>query len=261
MSKNRMEARITFLERALREPTRRKRKRWGTPPPWYGYLAPATGLAALIVSILSANLSWSAYQLNRNNRDDSTTPKLTISEVGLTHPRGKAHDIPVLSYQIKNYGALVTNDIHTYLQYRYAVGPIDMGKPIPPVGTNRESMGLGPKLVPGDHLDRMFALFTHLIQTSTQPSELTFANSQDPPSYQKLRDGMAVLRVEISTQANDAAGHRIVLCDAFEYQWITDKFERDPPCLAADIIGSFRSPGAPKVGRVDPSTMTLIPEK
>jgi hypothetical protein len=60
---------------------------------------------------------------------------------------------------------------------------------------------------------------------------------------------------------NDALGNRIVLYEAFEYQWITDKLERRGACMAADIIGRFQTAGTPKVMRLDPSTMTLIPEK
>jgi len=243
----------------LKTKTENPKPKVGAPPPWFGWLSPTTGLAALIVSLVSAFISLQAFRVNQANRQDLITPKLSVTEVALTHPAGKMSDLPVVTYEIKNFGALTAKDIHSQLRYQYVEAPVDLREEIPKTSVNSEGVELGAKLVPTDHLDRTYALFQFVIRTGSNPD--TFAPAKTPPSYRKLRGGLAMLLVEVSKQASDSVGYRIVTCDSFNYQWLTDKFERRGACLAYDITDSFRNPRPTTNMRIDPSTNTLIPDK
>lgn len=230
----------------------------GAPPAWVGWFSPATGLAALIISCISAGISWQSFTVNKSNRADLITPRLAVTELSLIHPRGKLSDLAVVSYQIKNFGALTARDVHTQLNYTYAEAPLD-GKPIPSVGTNNAGTEVGATLVPSDHLDRTFALMTYLVRTA--PPAESYQAAEQKPSYSKLHDGLAVLTLEIRMEGTNATGDRIVSCEGFAYQWISDKFERRGACIAYDLIDDFRHPQTGgRVLSIDPMTNALVPE-
>lgn len=226
-----------------------------TPPPWIGWLSPATGLAALIISCVGAAISWQSYSVNKSNRADLITPRLAVTEMSLIHPRGELSDLAVVSYQIKNFGTLTARDVHTQLNYTYAEAPLDP-RLLPPVGTSNEGMELGATLVPSDHLDRTFPLTTFLI---TAPHSNSYEPAKTRPSYTKLHDGLAMLSLDVHMEGTNATGDRIVSCETFSYQWISDKFERRGACIAYDLIDYFRHPqGGGRVTIIDPATNTLM---
>lgn len=196
--------------------------------------------------------------MNKSNRADLITPRLAVTELSLIHPRGKLSDLAVVSYQIKNFGALTARDVHTQLNYTYGEAPLD-GKPLPSIGTNNEGAEVGATLVPSDRLDRTFALMTFLVRTT--PTAEAYQPARDKPSYSKLHDGLALLSLEVRMEGTNANGGRIVSCESFIYQWISDKFERRGACIAYDLIDDFRHPQTGgRVVLIDPATNTLMPE-
>jgi hypothetical protein len=209
------------------------RKRWdGSPPPWYGWVSPSTGMAALVISCIGLGVSYHNYTLATKSHDEMTAPKLSVSQLSLTHPRGKSSDLPVLAFQVQNHGALTLYDVHTFLNYTYRPAPVDYTKPAMPVGSNNEGSGAGSILIPGDWLDKSFPIFGPFNPGQTKPTT----------SYSALKDGLATMTVDINTESNDTSSKRVITCDEFEYVWLTDKFERRGLCVPWDFTKSFRSP-------------------
>ena len=210
-----------------------------TPSPprakWYVWLGPSTGVAALIVSLISASVSLKNYALAAKNHSETIAPKVSVTQLSLTHPpRGKAADLPVVAFQVQNRGALTLTDVHTHFTYQYRRGPnIDLSKPAFPISSNNEGVEAGSILIPGDWLDKSEAIFNPFVETSRKVK----INS----SYRGLTDGLDVLEIEVNTESTDTSQQRIVTCDKFEYVWLTQKFERRGLCIPWDVTASFRT--------------------
>jgi hypothetical protein len=204
----------------------------GAPPPWYGWISPSLGAAGFVLSVLSLSIALSNYRLSRMSHLENTAPKLMVSQIQLSHPRGKAGDIPVVSYQVLNRGALTLYDVHSQINWTYQHAPVDPSKPAVVAGSNNEGVETGPTVIPNDWLDKTFPLFGGALVGDT-------------PSYAALHDGLAVLTVNVATQSNDTTGTRILTCDHFEYQWLIDRFERRGFCIPNDVVRQFREPSLP----------------
>lgn len=176
----------------------------------------------------SKSIANRSLQLAEQSHLESIAPKISITDLNLSRLNNALQDIAVFSYQLHNAGTLTMNDVHSQINYdvtnlsgKSVDGSLNTG--------SGDTVQIGGTLVSGDHLDKTYLLIGipdkkgHVVVT-----------------FKALTHGLQIPTVRISSQFTDFEGRRVLSCDEFTYQWITQRFERNGVCVAWDIPTQFR---------------------